>query len=191
MLACRAYNAVLRGRLSSNVRHQNPFCAQPTSEMRTSNFLQLLALLVMGPTCAQAQTFRCTVQGKTVYQQTPCAGGTTVNTSGAGRADPTSPQATEARAMVQSLQRRDLVDQAVRSGQLLIGMTSEEVLRSWGQPTVVNRTVTANSVSEQWVYRAEKSVNANYAYIENGFLRSVQLSEPAQKPKTPSMAVLR
>jgi len=45
-----------------------------------------------------------------------------------------------------------------------IGMTSSEVENSqWGKPTDVNRTITANGVSEQWVYGSGK-----YIYITDG-----------------------
>ncbi|PSL41166.1 hypothetical protein B0H99_103302 [Planomicrobium soli] len=51
-----------------------------------------------------------------------------------------------------------------------IGMTTEEVENSsWGKPQSVNRTVTANSVSEQWVYP-----NYKYLYFENEILTSFQ-----------------
>lgn len=51
-----------------------------------------------------------------------------------------------------------------------IGMTAAEVRNSkWGEPIKVNRTTTATSVSEQWVYRDYK-----YLYFENGILTTIQ-----------------
>ncbi|WP_079515848.1 hypothetical protein [Rossellomorea marisflavi] len=51
-----------------------------------------------------------------------------------------------------------------------IGMTAEEVRNSkWGEPIKVNRTTTATSVSEQWVYR-----DYRYLYFENGILTTIQ-----------------
>ncbi|WP_062231516.1 hypothetical protein [Fictibacillus sp. FJAT-27399] len=51
-----------------------------------------------------------------------------------------------------------------------IGMTKKEVLNSkWGQPTDVNKTTTANSVTEQWVYPGYK-----YLYFEDGVLTAIQ-----------------
>jgi hypothetical protein len=50
-----------------------------------------------------------------------------------------------------------------------IGMTQEEVIASsWGKPNSINRTVTASSNSEQWVYPG------GYLYFENGLLTTVQ-----------------
>jgi hypothetical protein len=51
-----------------------------------------------------------------------------------------------------------------------IGMTTEEVLNSkWGKPIDINRTTTANGVSEQWVYP-----NFKYLYFEDGILTTIQ-----------------
>jgi len=51
-----------------------------------------------------------------------------------------------------------------------IGMTREEVLtEGWGRPRDVNKTTTANTVSEQWVYSGYK-----YLYFEDGILTTIQ-----------------
>ncbi|RLQ92109.1 hypothetical protein [Planomicrobium sp. Y74] len=51
-----------------------------------------------------------------------------------------------------------------------IGMTAEEVEKSsLGKPESINRTVTAYSVREQWVYE-----NGMYLYFEDGILTSFQ-----------------
>lgn len=50
-----------------------------------------------------------------------------------------------------------------------IGMTAGEVLQTaWGKPVKVNRTVTANAITEQWVYRS------GYLYFTNGLLTAIQ-----------------
>lgn len=51
-----------------------------------------------------------------------------------------------------------------------IGMTAQQVLDSqWGKPQDINKTTTANSISEQWVYGDGK-----YVYLENGIVVSIQ-----------------
>lgn len=51
-----------------------------------------------------------------------------------------------------------------------IGMTAEEVENSsWGKPNHVNRTTTANNVSEQWVYGSGR-----YVYLDNGVVTAIQ-----------------
>ncbi|MFC0417730.1 hypothetical protein ACFFHH_20180 [Cytobacillus solani] len=54
-------------------------------------------------------------------------------------------------------------------GKIGIGMTQEEVIESIGKPTDINKTVTANGTSEQWVYP-----NYVYLYFEDGILTSYQ-----------------
>lgn len=57
----------------------------------------------------------------------------------------------------------------------VIGMTPEQVQTetNWGYPTQVNRTVTANGVREQWVYR-DASYRSQYLYFVNGKLTAIQ-----------------
>lgn len=51
-----------------------------------------------------------------------------------------------------------------------IGMTAEEVKNSlWGKPNSINRTTTADCISEQWVYS-----NYRYIYLDNGIVTSIQ-----------------
>lgn len=58
---------------------------------------------------------------------------------------------------------------SVQSG-VRIGMTAYEALSStWGKPFNVNRTTTASSIREQWVYPGHK-----YLYFRNGVLETIQ-----------------
>ncbi|MEP6467890.1 MAG: hypothetical protein ABJB05_16385 [Parafilimonas sp.] len=49
-----------------------------------------------------------------------------------------------------------------------IGMTEEMAIFSWGEPKKINKTITSNSVSEQWVY------DGDYLYFRNGKLYAIQ-----------------
>lgn len=55
-----------------------------------------------------------------------------------------------------------------------IGMTKDQVRNdtSLGDPDSINRTTTADGVSEQWVY--EKYTSATYLYFVNGILQVIQ-----------------
>lgn len=54
-----------------------------------------------------------------------------------------------------------------------IGMTAQEVKNSsWGKPTKINKTITKNTTSEQWVYSLDR-----YVYLENGVVTAIQKSE--------------
>jgi len=51
-----------------------------------------------------------------------------------------------------------------------IGMTADEVLKStWGEPNDVNRTITATTTHEQWVYGG-----GCYIYLDNGIVTAIQ-----------------
>ncbi len=58
--------------------------------------------------------------------------------------------------------------QKIINGRYWIGMTNEMAEYSLGKPSKINRTVTSNSVNEQWVY------SSVYLYFVNGFLESFQ-----------------
>lgn len=79
------------------------------------------------------------------------------------------------------------VKNAVLQGTLVIGMTKEQVMASWGTPHTVKTTTTKAGVNEQWVYSQEEQscyggmvhcanyrVPVMFAYMENGKLASWQ-----------------
>jgi hypothetical protein len=55
----------------------------------------------------------------------------------------------------ESLERRawsKKIEEAIKNHQLLIGMTQEQVLRSWGRPSDVNTSTTAKGTHTRWWY---------------------------------------
>lgn len=60
-------------------------------------------------------------------------------------------------------------------GKVSIGMSEEEVLRAWGAPDSVNKTISTSGVRKQLVY-GRGLRNQQYLYIENGVLRTIQSS---------------
>lgn len=63
------------------------------------------------------------------------------------------------------------IAEKILSNQLWIGMTSEMAKNSIGQPDKINKTIRANSISEQWVY------NNRYLYFDDGILTTIQDSK--------------
>ncbi len=58
---------------------------------------------------------------------------------------------------------------AKRKQGVRVGMTQDDVLASsWGKPRKINRTTTARSTSEQWVY------DGGYLYFDDGILTTIQ-----------------
>ena len=58
-----------------------------------------------------------------------------------------------------------------------IGMTTEQTVAAWGRPRDINRTVTASSTSEQWIYRCEDCIEGSYLYFDDGIMTSFQDSK--------------
>ena len=57
---------------------------------------------------------------------------------------------------------------SILESKVKIGMTKEMALFSWGKPNDINKTITTNNTSEQWVY------DDNYLYFEGGKLTAIQ-----------------
>jgi hypothetical protein len=57
----------------------------------------------------------------------------------------------------------------IQNGKVSIGMTKQECELSWGKPTDINKTVTGNYITEQWVYSLSR-----YLYFKNGILKTIQ-----------------
>ena len=56
----------------------------------------------------------------------------------------------------------------ILNGRVLIGMTKDEVVASWGKPDHINSTVTRSADREQWVYYG------TYLYFDGDRLTSYQ-----------------
>lgn len=73
---------------------------------------------------------------------------------------------------------REEIKKAVLGGEVLIGMTEEQVIACWGKPDKINTTVTSFVKHEQWIY-GYRDINGYwipkyYLYFENGILTSFQ-----------------
>ena len=56
----------------------------------------------------------------------------------------------------------------ILQGKIVIGMTKQQCIDAIGNPTRINRTTTAVTIYEQWVY------SGRYLYFENGKLVTIQ-----------------
>lgn len=151
----------------------------------------LLSLLLVAP-AVEAGVYACDKDGRKVYQSTPCnprdrpVDITPHNTiESPASAKPRSPEeilkdVEESRAKGREIveqrakeaRQRRLIKEAIRDKRVMIGMTKEDVIASWGRPSDINRTVRSSGVREQWVYR-RKSGNTQYVYIRNGKVTSI------------------
>lgn len=130
---------------------------------------------------------KCTVNGKVVYQDAPCLDAKKVDISGAGKADPNSEGTAywkrEAERQSREKSEQDArdahhqkVQAAIYGKRVFRGMTSAEVVRSWGNPTKINTSIGSYGKHEQWVYD-RGDFKAQYVYIENGVVTGMQSPE--------------
>ena len=115
--------------------------------------------------------------GQVVYQDAPCDGAKSVDTSGAGKGDPNSPGSAYWKREAAKNARGVKVQNAVASREIFIGMTADEVVQSWGKPTRINSTVGSYGKHEQWIFDRGAIGRAQYVYFENGVVRSMQSPE--------------
>ena len=150
----------------------------------------LAAFVVLSlPLPAISQAFKCNVEGKPVYQGTPClTQGKAVNLSGAGQSDATSSGTAnwkkeaarmdaEEREEAARRNYREKAEAAIFQKSVFVGMTTDHVVQSWGKPTTINQTVAATGSSEQWVYSRASVGGVQYVYIENGKVSSIHTSK--------------
>lgn len=73
---------------------------------------------------------------------------------------------------VDSLQQKygDEYCQNIIQKKVKIGMTQDMCIASWGEPDSINKTITSNGASEQWVYEGI----GEYLYFTNGILTAIQ-----------------
>ena len=154
--------------------------------MKSRLVLSVAALLFCGASAGQpianssasGQPYRCTADGKTTYQQEPCAGGRKVIVSNAATLSdqPVESSQEQARRQIAWAKRQTQVDIAVAERTIFIGMTQAEVVKSWGSPHKVNQTLSARGSSEQWIYKYPGVGNDRYVYLDNGVVRAIQSS---------------
>jgi hypothetical protein len=128
--------------------------------------------------CAPAWAInKCTgADGRVVYQDAACAGGRSVNLSGAGKSDPSSPQANQWRRIIARQARDERVAAAIAERKIFIGMTADDARQSWGAPSKINTSIGSYGRHEQWVYDRGRSLT-QYVYVQNGLVTSLQTPE--------------
>lgn len=121
---------------------------------------------------------KCTgPDGAVVFQDAPCVGkGEVVRIIGAGQADPSSQGAQYWKREASRQKRTAAVEEAIAQGKVSIGMTTDEVLSSWGKPSKINKTITTGGTKEQWVFQRGQS-KTQYVYLDNGVVRTIQSPE--------------
>jgi hypothetical protein len=116
------------------------------------------AALALAATAVGAQTFRCTVDGRTVYQQQPCDGGKAI------RSDPGLDPAS----------REFRLARAIALGDAFVGMTEAEMLRSRGKPKDIVRVKASQGPADVWYYDQAAAAPRLSVMLRNGVVVNVQ-----------------
>ena len=117
--------------------------------------------LLSATTClVHAEVYKCAVEGKTVYQDSPCDGGKRVDVPGAKR----KAQASTVRGVA-------------------VGMTESEVRSTWGEPSrIFHTTYTGASLEVQWIYDNHFRLGASdHVLFRSGIVTSITSSVPAKR----------
>jgi hypothetical protein len=61
---------------------------------------------------------------------------------------------------------------AIANNEILIGMTKDQLLASWGLPNDINRSVYPKVIREQWVYGPPFHDYEAYVYVDNDVVTS-------------------
>ena len=105
----------------------------------------LLSVTLCLPYLAYAQAYKCIVNGASVFQQQPCTGGTKLDVP-----PPPDPNSRDGRIAL-----------AVAKKQVFIGMSEEEVVRSWASQTRSIEASTLATFMSSGSTSVEKSGTAN------------------------------
>ncbi len=154
------------------------------------------ATLLAFAASAEARVYTCDNNGRKVYQSTPCEAGDKpikLYVPAATSSPHTSPSTSQseyleqmrekerarqeiinerARKARESREEREAIEDAIRRKLVRIGMNEAQVIRSWGKPDDINRSVYESGVHEQWVYR-RGDYESQYVYFENGIVDGI------------------
>lgn len=122
---------------------------------------------------------KCTVNGKTVYQDAPCHGGGTAvdaRPNGAfGEAVPTTPsRRSQSRGDDAPVNHRAVLN-GMATGKPAVGMTENQLNIAMGKPNRINSGDYQGRTRDQLIY--ERDDVTYYVYVRDGVVSSVQTSQ--------------
>lgn len=146
----------------------------------------LLICCMLVSTSSMAQVYKCSVDGKTIYADAPCAS----NSKTLDIAPTTGPAASapDAASAELDLKRRDVdrrlkIRAAIAAGEPMVSMSHEELLSAMGRPDRVNTGDYVGGTHDQLIY--ERSDRVYHVYVSNGVVTSFQTSERNRRRRAP------
>lgn len=140
---------------------------------------------------------KCTVDGKTVFQDTPCAGkgeALTVRPASGHSNASTVESAAKTKRDIASIEWRSKINAAISRSEPLVGMTRAELDKAMGTPTKLNANNYDGRLKDQIIY--DRPRQSWYVYTEDGVVTSIQhrpsmTRDVAQTVKCPSPMEIR
>lgn len=131
--------------------------------MNTGKVVFGVALVLFCLDASAKNIYKC---GDT-YQDLPCAGAAAGEVVGKIKPDaPLSPERKKQLEQEQKEMARDSrIFDAIANRQVVIGMTSNQLIRSWGNPDYINQS----SSADQWVYE-RGGFKRQYVYVTGGIV---------------------
>ena len=170
----------------------------------------LLSIALMGlPLSSGAAVYRCTVEGETVYQATPCVLGqaqavVALPTQQPAKQQPQKPQAEanvsnqassvaaansgEQRASRAEPAAAPPVATSAMSPDLILGMSDTKVLnmRGWGRPQNISRSKGEEGWREEWTYQS-RAGSTRTLQFSNGKLAAINTDSAPQQVASQSV----
>ena len=133
--------------------------------------MKLLLVPLLAITLPAAAVFKCqTTEGKTSFQEMPCAGAER-QTSVRTYLPPSDPSAAAERPAAE----RSAINQAIIGSYPVRGMSLKELQSAMGVPSRINTGDYPGGFTEQRIY--ERQGGTIYVYTDNGIVRSIQTTE--------------
>lgn len=136
---------------------------------------------------ALADVYRCQQDnGRTSYQDTPCATGTQKkvdNPASAAPASTPSSPAPDFKPQLAELERKRLIREAISTGVPMVSMTRAELNEAMGSPDKLNSNQNGATSQDQLIYYRQG--RTSYVHIKNGVVTSIQYTQgaPSTQPR--------
>lgn len=142
--------------------------------------VMVLALMAVGSAHAQAQIYKCPdAGGRTVIQQTPCAGGQPLKVRPASGFDNAENAAAAERR--KAVSNQDIL-MGIAQGRPEVGMSENHLRMAMGNPRRIHQDNLHGQRSDQWIY--ERPDGTWYVYVNDGMVHATQFRNYANAPSS-------
>jgi len=142
----------------------------------------IISLALFATTASAREVFRCQVErtpgeAVTVLSDRPCA--PDAETLTVRPATPPGHVVADAAERLAAIEDAQRLRQAAEKGEVLVGMTADQVRQAWGRPDRKNLSDYAHGQRDQWVYYRHN--RTDYVHLEDGRVSSVSASVDVER----------